>query len=117
MGHMTFDPAHFRYKMAEEMRADAMEHIQEYLATQLMMQSSSSKPTLRARRGEGQDKVGRRRGHVGVDRVEMLLLMHPMLHVWFCFIREKMRDPPLASHQEGPLLKILPPKERNNHNT
>lgn len=52
--------------MAEEMRADAMEHIHDYLATQLIMQSSSSKPTLRTRRGEGQDKVGKEWG-VGED--------------------------------------------------
>ena len=65
--------------MAEEMRADAMEHIHDYLATQLIMQSSSSKPTLRTRRGEGQDKVGkggreRREEHHGVN---MYLFMHP----------------------------------------
>ena len=44
--------------MAEEMRSDSMEYIQDYLATQLMVSQSTGKPTVRTRRAEAQERVG-----------------------------------------------------------
>lgn len=82
--------------MAEEMRADAMEHIHDYLATQLIMQSSSSKPTLRTRRGEGQDKVGK--GGQG-EKGRAAQCEHVPFYA--STLREKRRVPHLASNQEG----------------
>ena len=43
--------------MAEEMRSDSMEYIQDYLATQLMVSQSTGKPTVRTRRAEAQERV------------------------------------------------------------